>query len=171
MIRRAQTSEIQKIMDITKACALKMSSEGIYQWNDDYPNMEAFELDLSRDELYVILVGAKVVGCITISTLKDVEYNSIEWLTPDRKNIYVHRLAIHPNFQGRGYAQLLMDFAEEMALTKEAASIRLDTFSKNSRNQRFYEKRGYHRLGEIYFPKQSAFPFYCYEKSFPLSSQ
>ncbi|HET8854785.1 MAG TPA: GNAT family N-acetyltransferase, partial [Salinimicrobium sp.] len=43
-------------------------------------------------------------------------------------------------------------------------SVRLDTFSQNQRNQKFYVKRGYSRLGDIYFPKQSEFPFHCYEK-------
>ena len=34
---------------------------------------------------------------------------------------------------------------------------------KNIKNQKFYEIRGFKRLGNIYFPKQSEFPFYCYE--------
>ena len=42
-------------------------------------------------------------------------------------------------------------------------SVRLDTFSQNKRNLKFYESRNYNRLEEIYFPKQSEFPFYCYE--------
>ncbi|MGM0391936.1 MAG: GNAT family N-acetyltransferase, partial [Bacteroidota bacterium] len=27
----------------------------------------------------------------------------------------------------------------------------------------FYESRGYQKLGDIYFPKQSEHPFHCYE--------
>jgi hypothetical protein len=56
-----------------------------------------------------------------------------------------------------------MDFAEIQAKKTKASSIRLDTFSQNIRNQKFYELRSYKRLGEIYFPKQSTYPFYCYE--------
>jgi ribosomal protein S18 acetylase RimI-like enzyme len=56
-----------------------------------------------------------------------------------------------------------MDFAEQFAIDNKYTSIRLDTFSKNSRNKNFYEIRGFKRLGEIHFPKQSEFPFYCYE--------
>jgi len=43
-------------------------------------------------------------------------------------------------------------------------SIRLDTFSKNPRNIKFYEIRGYIKLGNIFLPDQSEDPFYCYEK-------
>lgn len=56
-----------------------------------------------------------------------------------------------------------MDFAEEFAANSDFISIRLDTLSLNKRNQHFYEARGYQKLGDIYFPKQSEAPFHCYE--------
>jgi ribosomal protein S18 acetylase RimI-like enzyme len=163
MIRKANVSEIEKIITITRACGRKMASEGIFQWNDHYPNSQAFKQDIERAELYVLLSENTPVGCIAISSLKDEVYSDVNWLTPDGTNYYIHRLAVHPNFQGQGNARILMDFAEDLAREKNATSIRLDTFSKNHRNQRFYEARGYTRLGSVYFPKQSEYPFYCYE--------
>jgi len=56
-----------------------------------------------------------------------------------------------------------MNFAEKYARDNNFTSVRLDTFSQNKRNQKFYETRGYQRLGDIYFPKQSKHPFHCYE--------
>jgi len=56
-----------------------------------------------------------------------------------------------------------MAFAETYARNKNFAAVRLDTFSQNKRNQRFYEIRGYTKLTDIYFPKQSEHPFHCYE--------
>ncbi len=50
-----------------------------------------------------------------------------------------------------------------MLLKNNYLSIRLDTFSKNIRNQKFYELHGYNKLGDIYFPDQSENPFYSYE--------
>lgn len=140
-----------------------MISQGIFQWNEHYPSREAFELDLEREELFVLQQKDQIVGCIVISTLKDTEYDEIDWLTPDGKNYYIHRLAVHPQFQGKGMAQRLMSYAENRAIEQAYRSIRLDTFSKNGRNQKFYELRGYKRLGSIYFPRQSEAPFYCYE--------
>ena len=46
-------------------------------------------------------------------------------------------------------------------------SIRLDTFSLNHRNNKFYKSRGYTRLEDVFFPMQSEFPFHCYEKILP----
>lgn len=163
MIRSAKPSEIEEIIAITKACAAKMITENIYQWNHHYPNKIQFEKDLFRKELYVLLEANRVIGCVTISTYKDIEYEDIKWLTQDSLQFYIHRLAIHPEFQHSGKAKKLMDFAEDFAKQQKAVSIRLDTFSQNKRNQKFYEARGYQKLGSINFPKQSTYPFYCYE--------
>jgi ribosomal protein S18 acetylase RimI-like enzyme len=65
-----------------------------------------------------------------------------------------------------GFAKQLMDFSETYARSNNYSSMRLDTFSQNKRNQKFYEIRGYQKLGAIYFPKQSEHPFYCYELIF-----
>lgn len=163
MIRLAKHEDVNHIIEITKACAKHMINNSIFQWNEYYPNNHAFKIDVERNELYVIEINKSIVGCIVISTLIDKEYLPVKWLTKNKNNIYIHRLAIHPEFQGKGLAQKLMNFAEKYAKKNNFSSIRLDTFSKNKKNQLFYELRGYKKLEEIYFPKQSEFPFYCYE--------
>ncbi|WP_346881712.1 GNAT family N-acetyltransferase [uncultured Algibacter sp.] len=163
MIRLATIKDIDNILEVTKACAAFMVKQGIYQWNEFYPNKKAFVNDFERKELYVLELENRIIGCITISTYMDKEYIPISWLTSNDKNIYIHRLAVHPDFQGQGFAQQLMQFAETFAKNNNFTSVRLDTFSENKRNTKFYEKRGYKRLGDIFFPKQSKSPFYCYE--------
>lgn len=163
MIRKATFKDIDGILSVTKACARFMVDHRIYQWNEHYPNVAAFEKDIQRNELYVLTRGETIIGSIVISTLMDAEYEPIAWLTPNINNLYIHRLSVHPDYQGLGHAQQLMDFAETFGKDKGFASIRLDTFSQNYRNQKFYELRNYKRLGSIYFPKQSDHPFYCYE--------
>lgn len=163
MIRRAKISEITDILTITRACTEHMIRLGILQWNEYYPSKIVFENDIDRDALFIMENSGKIIGTITITPLMDVEYEPIEWLTPNANNIYIHRLSIHPMEQGKGFAKELMDFAEQFAREKGYVSVRLDTFSQNKRNQKFYEARGYRRLSDIYFPKQSEFPFHCYE--------
>lgn len=164
MIRKALFTDIDKILEITAACANHMIANGIYQWNEHYPNKKAFDEDVNRNELYVLEVGETIIGCIAITNQIDGEYKTVNWLTPNKNNLYIHRLAVQPNQQGKGYAQLLMGFAEEYAIKNNYTSIRLDTFSQNRKNQKFYELRGYKKLDSIvYFPKQSTHPFYCYE--------
>jgi len=163
MIRRAKISEIPDINVISRACAARMITHGIYQWNEHYPSIAVFEQDIKRGELFVLEVDEKIIGTIVLSTLMDDEYLPIAWLTKNTHNLYIHRLSVHPSLQGKGYAQQLMNFAEKNAQDLRYVSIRLDTFSQNKRNQKFYEKRGYQKLSDIYFPKQSEHPFHCYE--------
>tara|TARA_R110002050_G_scaffold16719_1_gene50519 strand:- start:171188 stop:171733 length:546 start_codon:yes stop_codon:yes gene_type:complete len=163
MIRAAKISEIPDILNITKACALNMSENGIHQWNEHYPSKIAFVNDINRNELFVLEEKSKIIGTIVISTQMDEEYKAIDWLTPNEHNMYIHRLSIHPNYQGKGLAQKLMNFAERSAKKNNFVSVRLDTFSQNTRNQKFYETRGYIKLDPIYFLKQSRHPFHCYE--------
>jgi len=163
MIQLAKISQIPEILSMTDACRLAMEANGIYQWTTEYPSKKAFENDIERNELYVFLRDNDIIGCIVISLFMDEEYRTVDWLTENGTNYYIHRLGVHPDFQGLGFAQRLMDFGENFARQQNALSVRLDTFSQNKRNQKFYEQRGYTRLGDIFFPKQSEHPFHCYE--------
>jgi len=160
----AKKSEIPEILSLTRACAQEMITNGIFQWNEDYPTAAAFKKDIERTELFVLKNNDHIIGTIVLSTLMDDEYLEIDWLTLSKNNLYIHRLAVHPDYQGKGNARKLMDYAYAFAKAHSAPSIRLDTFSQNKRNQQFYEARGYEKLGNIYFPKQSEHPFYCYER-------
>ena len=163
MIRLAKIQEIPQIVAITQACARDMMQQNIFQWNEHYPSKQIFLHDIKRNELYVLTKNNEIIGCVVLSSKMDKEYKLIAWLTPNDHNLYIHRLAIHPTFQHKGYAQELMNFAENFAKQNKYQSIRLDTFSKNPRNQNFYKQRGYVKVGSVHFLSQSPYPFYCYE--------
>ena len=163
MIELAKISEIPDILKLCDACRLYMEKNGIYQWTIDYPNEKRFVDDIHRNELYVFKQHDKIIGCIVLSVLMDEEYATVKWLTKNSTHLYIHRLAVHPHYQGKGFAQQLMEFGENHARVKQLTSVRLDTFSQNKRNQYFYEKRGYQKLEDIYLSDQSEHPFHCYE--------
>ena len=163
-IELATQNELDRVKEIAEACAKNMIENNIFQWNDKYPSREIFKDDIKNKSLYVSKINQEVVGCIMLSSFKDDVYKSVNWITPDEYNLYIHRLAVHPIFQKKGIARKMMDFAEDFAKSNNCTSIRLDTFSKNPRNNKFYKSRGYNKLDDVYFPKQSEFPFHCYEK-------
>lgn len=163
-IEKATMSHLEKLYDITKSCAKHMINKGVFQWNEMYPSKEILQLDIELQQIWKIADENTVIGIVVLSEIEDSEYENVKWLTSNDRNLYIHRLAVNPDFQGNGYAQKLMSFAENYAKEHQFNSIRLDTFSQNKRNQDFYEKRNYVKLESIYFPKQSKFPFYCYEK-------
>ena len=163
MIRAGEISDIDAVLNITKSCAIHLTQSDIFQWNEHYPDRSSFINDAENQQLYVYVINGKVVACISLCVHMDEVYLPVKWKTKNDNNLYIHRLAVHPDFQKKGIGKILMDFAQKYAKEKKFASVRLDTFSVNKRNLKFYESRGYQRLEGIYFPKQSDFPFYCYE--------
>ena len=163
-IELATQNQLDRVKEIAEACAKNMIENNIFQWNDKYPSREIFKEDIKNKSLYVSKINQEVVGCIMFSSSKDDVYRTVNWITEDEHNLYIHRLAVHPIFQKRGIARKMMDFAEDFAKSNNYISIRLDTFSQNLRNNKFYKARGYNKLDDVYFPKQSEFPFHCYEK-------
>lgn len=159
-IKKAVLLDLKQLYELTTRCAKHMENDGIYQWNTCYPSKEVLQNDLQLNQLWKLVVNDAIIGIIVLTDIEDKEYEIVKWGSKNIKNLYIHRLAIQPKFQRMGYAQKLMKFA----IDNNYASIRLDTFSKNIRNQRFYEKRGYIKFESIYFLNQSPFPFYCYEK-------
>ena len=124
-----------------------------------------YSVKFYNEHLYVLISNNKeIIGCVSITYEMDDFYKNIDWISPSNKNIYVHRLAVHPNHQGQGYAKKIMKFIEEKGIKNMCESIRLDTFSMNKRNNALYKKIGYEKLGQIYFRDQSELPFNCYEK-------
>ncbi|HEY9222244.1 MAG TPA: GNAT family N-acetyltransferase [Lutibacter sp.] len=164
VIKKASKQDLEQLLSIVKSCGQNLIDQGIFQWNEEYPKREDLLEDIELQELWKLEDGNSIIGLIVLTENEDAEYQDVKWLTENHKNLYIHRLAVHPKYQGKGFAQKLMDFAEKYAKENGYNSIRLDTFSQNKRNQMFYEQRNYTRLESIYFPKQSAFPFFCYEK-------
>lgn len=163
-IRLADNKDIIRVVEITNACANHMINQNIFQWDENYPNQDAFKEDVQRDYLYVIEKKNHILGCLCISDKIDDVYKNVKWLTLNDKNIYLHRLAIHPDHQGKGLALKLMSYAEEFTIKKGYKSIRLDTFSGNPKNNKFYTLQGYTKLEKIFYRDQSDMPFHCYEK-------
>ncbi|MFD2880470.1 GNAT family N-acetyltransferase [Paenibacillus rhizoplanae] len=71
-------------------------------------------------------------------------------------HLIMHRLAVHPEIQGKGIARRLIAFAEEFARSSGYRSIRLDTYAKNDRVLKLYPSLGYLQRGEIRFPGRTA---------------
>ena len=164
MISIGKMNEVDAIVQLTKACGQHMRDNGIDQWDEHYPDHSIIENDLRTKTLFAYRKKGKVVGIVVLNESQDEEYGEINWSTGDHdKNLVVHRLAVHPSQQGKGIGRMLMDFAEQWAKDHHYDAIRLDTYSQNTRNQRFYMNRGYKDLGTVFLQYKKQHPYYCYE--------
>ena len=95
LIRTATKDDLDEVMLIIKACTKHMISKNIFQWNEKYPNIETFKNDIENENLYVLsLQNNELIGCVSITFEMDDFYKTIDWISPSKKNIYVHRLSL-----------------------------------------------------------------------------
>ena len=68
MICKATLEDIDKILQLTKACATHMVDIHIYQWNAFYPNKQAFLKDIERYQDRWDLIVLSFVKLISLMT-------------------------------------------------------------------------------------------------------
>lgn len=162
MIRKAILSDLDGIMDIVKATVEIMNREGNYQWNAQYPVHKDFASDIENGSLYVYELDSKIAGFMCVDSDQPAEYEPLEW-TSCQDFLIVHRAAISPDFRKRGIATKLLEYAEEIALSIGASSLRTDTSSENDKMNALFKKLGYEFRGLVKLGGRDI-DFSCYEK-------
>ena len=158
-IRLADVSDVSAVMALIRSCVSLMDSQGIHQWDELYPDRATFAGDIVRQELFVLERDGQLAGIIVLNEHQEPAYREVPW-EHSGTALVVHRLAVDPAFQGRGYGRELMRFAHEFAERRQYATIRLDAFASNPGAVALYERLGYRKAGTVRFRKGL---FYCFE--------
>ena len=129
-IRPASRNELTSIQRIISDATHHMNENGIPQWDEVYPNKIILKDDIDNQQMHVIEFENELTGLIVINEDQPQEYKYIDW-NYDGQVLVIHRLTIHPDYQRKGLATFLMDFAENVAGIHRYGSIRLDAFTLN----------------------------------------
>lgn len=162
MIRRGQKKDIATILEMVSDTIEIMKEEHNDQWDEVYPTEVVFEKDVQNGSLYVLEEEGRVVGSITVDQNEPVEYERILWEKKGPAYTF-HRLVVNPHERGKGVAQKLIAYAEEVAIHNQVPYMKIDTYSLNKKAQNLFGKSGYKKAGEMEFQGKTH-PFYCYEK-------
>lgn len=163
MIEVACEEDIENIMELVNECVEDLESKEIYQWNDYYPTINHITESIQDKTLYLFKNNIDCLGIVSLTDKQPQEYEKLNWTSKNCRIKVITKLAVHPKYQKQGIGQILLNFAENLAINN-SYSIRLDVYSGNPRAINLYEKNGYHRVGITFFPKRDL-PFYCYEKN------
>ena len=163
-IIKGQKQDIPDIMDVIFSCTKHMASQGINQWNEFYPTADIIENDIKKEYGYVIKDNGRCIAYVAINEEQSPEYCQVKWLSDGRNVLVIHRLCVHPEYQGKGVAKKMLNFIEDLAAENNYSCIRLDAYSGNERAIRLYENFGYKKAGQVHFQWRDL-PFYCYEKN------
>ncbi|UQZ33239.1 N-acetyltransferase [Paenibacillus sp. PK3_47] len=160
-IRKAQREEVGEIMELIAKCVQVMQAGGSDQWDDSYPNQEIISSDIENGTLYAYVDNGAIAGILVLDENQSEQYRDIKWTQEQGPHLVMHRLAVHPEVQGKGIARKLIAFAEEHARLAGYTSIRMDTYARNTRALAIYPNLGYEKRGEIFFPGRTAsFPVF-----------
>lgn len=126
------------------------TEEDMQSFLDAYFNLNqvTMELNNENDFYYLAEADGKVVGYLRLME----DYTSLpeirKWKALELKRIYVVK-----EFQGKGVAHRLMDFAFSFANERRYEVIWLGVWEHNYRAQKFYEKYGFEKSGHMHdFP-------------------
>ena len=161
-MEKASNNDIDGIMSLFDACRIAMRRNGIFQWPDDYPVAKYVAQDIEQQSVYVVKKNGKCIATITLNEQQDKQYATKDWQFESDRILVIHRLAVHPEAQGQGWAKKLCFFTENFAKAHNYKVIRLDAFTENPISNHLYLTLGYRQLeGKCTFHGKL---FYCYEK-------
>ncbi len=89
-------------MCLVQGAITEMESRGIWQWDEVYPAMADFALDIEKETLYMALSNDVPVGIYVISTEADEAYKKVAWKQADDRACILHRLCVLPTVQNQG---------------------------------------------------------------------
>lgn len=158
--RQATIDDIPAVMAIVAEVAQEMAAVGNHQWDVSYPTAERFERDVDNGALYVVDDDG-VLGFVTVDHDEPDGYRGLPWTSGDF--LVIHRLAVSSRSRGSGVASFIEASVEEMARSRGARLLKIDTYSTNAGMLSFLFKKGFRKVGEMEF-RGKPLPFYCYEK-------
>ena len=140
---RRYTSADQEAVEHLHVFAIQQAGAylGRGPWDDDVYAIE---------EVYLKNQGEFLIGecdglLVAMGALKrtSLEYAEIK------------RMRVHPEYQGRGYGQLILDALETRARALGYQTLHLDTSILQIPAQRLYEKNGYREVGRDKYQQQA----------------
>jgi ribosomal protein S18 acetylase RimI-like enzyme len=164
-IVRIQEDDLPEVMNFISEVVADMNANGNTQWDETYPTRDIIVKDIEEGTLFLTRLEGEITGICALTEGEEAQYANITWKDGKGRALEIHRIAVHPKWQGKGNAKTLFDFAEEHARKKGYSSMRIDTYCENLRMIKILESRGYKVTGEIFFPPL-ILPFNCYEKIF-----
>ncbi len=165
--RKATATDILKIWAIIQQAIVRRKNDGSQQWQDGYPNEDVIKQDITKGIGYVLIDDNIVAGYAAILFNDEPAYEQLKgtWLTNGDFAV-VHRVAISDDYLGKGLAQKIFLFAEDLAKGNKIFSIKVDTNFDNIPMLKILEKLGYTYCGEVTF--RSSFRK-AFEKTLPVS--
>ena len=131
--RRAQNSDVDKIVQILQDAITFLKKNGSTQWQSGYPNRETVEEDIEKRVAWVLTVDNEVAGYAAVVIGKDPNYAKIdgEWKNNVDTYATIHRIAVFSKFRGMHLSQFFLSNIISLTYAQGIHNFRIDTSRKN----------------------------------------
>ncbi|MFG4003790.1 GNAT family N-acetyltransferase [Flavobacterium aquidurense] len=152
ILRKADISEVPQIWSILQDAIEQRRQDGSTQWQDGYPNELTIQNDIQNGYAYVLTENESILCYAAIIFEKEPAYEEIQgkWLTNGDYAV-VHRIAASKLAKGKGIATKLFKNIEQICITNNIYSIKVDTNFDNIPMLKILEKLDYSYCGEVFF--------------------
>jgi ribosomal protein S18 acetylase RimI-like enzyme len=162
-IMRLGSGHKKGVMSLFRAVTKDLQRQGILQWDWFYPNGIVIGNDLRKKNMFGLVMDDQIVAAVVLDTKQSSIYAAVQWRDVRGEPACIHRLAVRPEYQGKGLGKQLLQFAEGLARKQGNTSIRLDVYTGNPGAVNMYSRAGYQQVGEVLFPFRQV-PYMCFEK-------
>ncbi len=138
-IRQATEADLDELVSLLRAGfdsqvrELGLTAETA-PWHVAFRGAEDTEREMGYLTFYIIVADGRPAGCIAIQNDVEPEYGG---------DGYIGRVTVHPDYRRRGYARLLMTFAESALQDRGARRVRLHVLTVLDGLVEFYARQGY----------------------------
>jgi len=167
--KKATLDDLDTIIDILSDGRNQLAEAGVNQWQGDYPSRNQITEDIMKGSAYLFNADdSATVGAVAVVPSPDATYDTAnaDWLNTTGPYAVIHRVAIHSNHAGHGYATQLFEkiIAHIAADHPEIKSIRIDTHADNHPMQHLIAKMDFKQVGEMVGVYHLDDVCYVYEK-------
>jgi predicted N-acetyltransferase YhbS len=121
--------------DLERVCELLHAAFSLHDGRIDPPSgahhetIASLRKRLERETLLVAEAAGRIAGCI--------------WCLPEAANVYIGRLAVHPDEHGRGIGRRLLEASIDWARARGAETMTLGVRVELVENIAFFERHGF----------------------------
>jgi ribosomal protein S18 acetylase RimI-like enzyme len=143
IIKLAGVSDSVHIVEVLNKVTIDLQNKNINQWS--YPwDSEYISHEISEGNSYKLMHNENLIGTFFIETIDKIGEHTIE-----PENLYLSKIAIIPEFQGRKIGSKITDFACTRA-QKLNKLLYLDCWAGNIKLKEFYTKNGFQYIGDFF---------------------
>lgn len=139
-IRQAEKADLQQLLTLYT----QLHGDGIPEISEHVDNLWDGILSDKNHHIIVGLIDDEIVSSCVIVVVPNLTHNQ-------RPYAIIENVITHEAYRNRGYATSILDYAKNIAKSKNCYKIMLLTGSKKESTLSFYERAGYNRNDKTAF--------------------